>query len=305
VRLEIEGGDTPLDRTISEQMYDPLIHLLRNAVDHGLESPEERGQVGQPEEGTIRLSAERRGDDVVLRIADDGRGIDTTMVRRVAVERGLYSAAEAAALSEEQAVNLIFASGFSTATTVTDLSGRGVGMDVVVQNVRRLRGNVSVETRAGQETAFLIHLPLTLAILQVQLVHVGGHVYALPLHIVRETLYIAPDAVQTMQQGEVIFIRGTALPVRRLCNWLPADSQPPVADREADAQDGAKPAIVVHVTGRDEVVVVDELVGKQQVVIKPLNPYLGAVHGVEGTAILPDGSVTLILDVEGLIDRSR
>jgi two-component system chemotaxis sensor kinase CheA len=302
VRLVIEGGETPLDRAISEQMHDPLIHLLRNAVDHGLESPEERKRAGKPEEGVIRLSAERRGDDVILRVADDGGGIDPERVRRAAVERGLYTADEMEALSDDQAVHLIFTSGFSTAVQVTDLSGRGVGMDVVAQNVRRLRGGIRVETAPGQGTTFVIQLPLTLAVLQVQLVQVGGYTYALPLHIVRETLQVALEDVQTMQQGEVFFVHGAALPLRRLESWLPysaaARAAPPCA---RPAVNGLKPAIVVRLTGRDEVLVVDGLVGKQQVVIKPLSPYLGAVKGVEGAAILPDGSVTLILDVEGLM----
>jgi two-component system chemotaxis sensor kinase CheA len=181
VHLVIEGGDTPLDRTISEQMYDPLIHLLRNAVDHGLEPTVDRRRVGKPEESTICLSAERRGDDVMLCVSDDGSGIDPDRVRRVAVERGLCSDEEATALSNEQAIHLIFEPGFSTATTVTDVSGRGVGLDVVMQNVRRLRGTVSVETAIGQGTTFVIQLPLSLAILQVQLVCVGEYTYALPL----------------------------------------------------------------------------------------------------------------------------
>jgi two-component system chemotaxis sensor kinase CheA len=311
VRLVVEGGDTPLDRAIwaiSEQMYDPLVHLLRNAVDHGLEPTVDRRRAGKPEESTIRLSAERRGDDVVLCVADDGSGIDPARVRRVAVERGMYSAEEAAALSDEQAIHLIFASGFSTAARVTDVSGRGVGLDVVTQNVRRLRGNVSVETAIGQGTTFVIRLPLTLAILQVQLVRMRGYTYALPLHMVRETLQIALDSIQTMQQGEVVFVRDVALPVRRLRDWLSHATVEQAALGEPASPgssgrggaDGIKPAIIVQRAGRDEVLVVDELVGKQQVVLKPLSPYLGTVQGVEGAAILPDGSVTLILDVEGL-----
>lgn len=308
VRLVVEGGDTPLDRAISEQMYDPLVHLLRNAVDHGLEPTVDRRRAGKPEENTIRLSAERRGDDVVLCVADDGGGIDPARVRRVAVERSMYSAEEAAALSDEQAIHLIFASGFSTAARVTDVSGRGVGLDVVTQNVRRLRGNVSVETAIGQGTTFVIRLPLTLAILQVQLVRMRGYTYALPLHMVRETLQIALDSIQTMQQGEVVFVRDVALPVRRLRDCLShaAVEQAALGEPASPGSsgrggaDGIKPAIIVQRAGRDEVLVVDELVGKQQVVLKPLSPYLGTVQGVEGAAILPDGSVTLILDVEGL-----
>jgi len=297
VRLVVEGGDTPLDRTISEQMYDPRVHLRRKAVDHGLEPTVDRRRAGKLEESTIRLSAERRGDDVILRIADDGGGIDPDRVRRVAVERGLYSAEEAAALSDEQAIYLIFRSGLSTAATVTDVSGRGVGMDVVMQNVHRLRGSVSIETAIGQGTTFVIQLPLTLAILQVQLVRVGGYTYALPLHVVHETLQIVPDVIQTMQQGEVLFVRDVALPVRRLSDFGIRNSEFGMSP-QSEIRNG----IVVRRAGRDEVLVVDELVGKQQVVIKPLSPYLGAVRGVEGAAILPDGSVTLILDVEGLAD---
>ena len=318
VRLVIEGGDTPLDRSVSEQMYDPLIHLLRNAIDHGLEPTPDRRRAGKPDEGTIRLSAERRGDDVILRVADDGAGIDPARLRRVAVERGLYSAEEAAALTDKQAIRLIFAAGFSTATVVSDVSGRGVGMDVVTQNVRRLRGTVDVETSIGQGTTFVIKMPLTLAILQVMLVRVGGYTYALPLYIVRETLQLSLDSIQTMQQGEVVFIRNTALPVRfpiadfglsdiGLRMVRPGSPQvvesPPVEEirnPQSEFRNGLKPAVVVHLTRGDEVLVVDELMGKQQVVIKPLNPYLGEVQGVEGAAILPDGSVTLILDVDGL-----
>jgi two-component system chemotaxis sensor kinase CheA len=174
--------------------------------------------------------------------------------------------------------------------------------------VRRLRGNVSVETAIGQGTTFVIRLPLTLAILQVQLVRMRGYTYALPLHMVRETLQIALDSIQTMQQGEVVFVRDVALPVRRLRDCLShaAVEQAALGEPASPGSsgrggaDGIKPAIIVQRAGRDEVLVVDELVGKQQVVLKPLSPYLGTVQGVEGAAILPDGSVTLILDVEGL-----
>jgi len=304
VQLVIEGGDAPLDRAISERMYDPLIHLLRNAVDHGLEPTVDRRRVGKPAEGTIRLSAERRGDVVILRVADDGRGIDADRVRRVAVERGLYSKEEAAALSDERAIHLIFASGFSTSTTVTDVSGRGVGLDVVMQNVRHLRGNTSVETELGRGTTFVIQLPLSLAILQVQLVCVGEHTYALPLHIVRETRQIAPGEIQTMQRGKVLFVRDTALPVRRLSDFglQISDCGDPTPNPQSAIPNRISPAIVIRRAGRDEVLLVDELVGKQQVVLKPLSPYLGRMRGVDGAAILPDGSVTLILDVEGLVD---
>lgn len=294
-QLVIEGGQTPFDRTVSEQMYDPLIHLIRNALDHGLETPLERQRLGKPETGTIRLAAERRGEMVFLRVSDDGRGLEAARLRQVAVERALLTAPEAEALTDEQAYRLIFAPGFSTASAITDLSGRGVGMDVVLQNVRQLRGSIDIETRAGDGTTFVVEVPLTLAILQVLLVRVGQHCYALPLHMVRETLLLTPDALRTMQHREMLFLRGQPLPVRRLTEWLGL----------APASNGhAQPAIVVALTRGPEVLVVDELLGKQQMVIKPLSPYLGLVEGVEGAAILPDGTVTLILDIEKLIANS-
>ncbi|MBA3531322.1 MAG: chemotaxis protein CheA [Ardenticatenales bacterium] len=298
VRTIIEGGDTPMDRTVSEQMYDSLIHLMRNAIDHGLEPPEERLRVGKAEEGTILLTAERRGEHVILRIADDGRGIDPYRVRRIAVARGLYSEAEVDALTDEQAIRLIFIPGFSTAASVTDLSGRGVGMDVVLQNVRRLRGHISIESCLGRGTTFILQLPLALAILQVLLVTVGGHTYAIPLHFVRETLRLSLHEVQRMQQREVLFIRDTALPVHYLGEWLSAGAMPRPSRQQ-------QRAVIIHLASGDEVLIVDELLGKQQVVIKPLSPYLGAIPGIEGTAILPDGSVTLILDIEGLAATMR
>lgn len=291
-QLVIEGGGTPFDRTVSEQMYDPLIHLIRNALDHGLESPTDRQRAGKPETGLLRLAAERRGDIVILRVSDDGRGMDPARLRQVAIGRNLLTAPEAAALTDDQAVRLIFTPGFSTTSAITDLSGRGVGMDVVLQNVRQLRGNIEVETTLGQGTTFVIELPLTLAILHVLLARVGGQCYALPLHTVRETLLLTTEKLQTMQRREVLFLRGQPLPVRRLDEWL---------GHPAPLNGQAQPAIVVSLTRGPEVLVVDELLGKQQMVIKPLSPYLGLVDGVEGAAILPDGTVTLILDIEKLI----
>jgi two-component system chemotaxis sensor kinase CheA len=305
VRLIVEGGDTPLDRTVSEQMFDPLVHMLRNAIDHGIETAEERARAGKPAEGAITLSAERRGDTVVLRVSDDGRGIDPVRVRAVAVNRGVLDAAGAATLTDEQALRLIFAPGFSTAQTVTDLSGRGVGMDVVLQNVRHLRGTVDVETAPGRGTTLVIRLPLTLAILQVLLVCVAGRTYAVPLHVVRETLRLAPAALRHMQRGEVAFVRDEILPVRRLGALLGARILPasPNGAEGGAAAAGGDPAaaLVARLTTGPELFVVDALVGKQQLVVKPLNAYLGAVRGVEGAAVLPDGSITLILNLEELV----
>jgi len=297
VRYVIEGGDTPIDRTVSEQISDPLVHMIRNAIDHGLEAPEVRRAAGKAEEGTLRIAAERRGDDVVLRVSDDGAGIDPARLREAAVKRGLYTEAEAKALSDDEATRLIFAPGFSTAAAITDLSGRGVGMDVVLQNVRRLRGRIDIETVLRRGTTFVITLPLTLAILQVLLVRSGQHVYAIPLHSVRETLRIAPGEIKQLQHKAITYVRETALPVHHLANWFEPGSQTEKATK-------IQAAFVIRLTRGDEVVTVDELVGKQQMVVKHLSPYLGHVAGVEGAAILPDGQVGLILDMEQLLSEA-
>jgi two-component system chemotaxis sensor kinase CheA len=275
-------------------MYDPLIHMLRNAIDHGIEPPDARERAGKPREGTLHISAARLGDDIVLRVSDDGQGIDPTRIRAVAAQRGLHSMDEAATLTDAEAIRLIFAPGFSTASAITDISGRGVGMDVVLEHVRHLRGTIDIETRPGQGTTFVIKLPLTLAILQVLLVRVGLHKYAIPLHTVRETLQLAPEAIHQLPRGAVAYVHDQPLPVHQLENWLARTQVNPLTPQQ-------KPAVVVGLVRGQEVVTVDELIGKQQMVIKPLSPYLGSVPGVEGTAILPDGGVGLILDLERLL----
>ena len=239
-RLVVEGGDVPLDRAVSDEMHDPLVHLLRNAVDHGLELPEERRRLGKPVEGLVHLSAVRRGDDVTLRLSDDGAGIDLDAVRRRAVARGLLSEAEAAMLPDDQALRLIFRSGFSTTDHITDVSGRGVGLDVVTDRVRRMRGSVDVETEPGRGTTFVIRLPLTLVILNVLLVRTAGRTYSLPMHILRETMLVDLAEIHEMQQGPVAFVRGQALPVRRLSDWLH------LPDASGPAR---RPAVIAHLSG--------------------------------------------------------
>lgn len=293
VRLISQGGDTPLDRAISEGLYDPLIHLLRNAIDHGLETPAQRVAAGKPAEGVVRLEAQRRGDTVELTVADDGRGMDPARLRAVAVERGLLTPPQAAALSDEAALRLIFTPGFSTAPTVTDISGRGVGMDVVLRNVRRLRGTIDMRAIPGQGATFIVRVPLILSIQQVLLVRAAGHTYALPLRAVRETLRFQPEEAPRVQHGEVIFLRDAALPVCSLAHWLGYDIPPRPTSL-------AQSAVVARLANGPRLLIVDALEGTRQVVVKPLNPYLGAVRGVDGAAILPDGTVTLILDLEEL-----
>lgn len=297
VRYEIEGGQTPLDRAISEAITDPLVHMIRNAIDHGLELPETRRRAGKPEEGLLRISAERRGDDVVIRVSDDGAGIDPDTIRRVAVNKGLYTTEQAEALSNDEAVRLIFAPGFSTSEQITDLSGRGVGMDVVLQNVSRLRGRIDIQSNLGVGTTFVVTLPLTLAILQVLLVKSQFHVYAVPLRTVRETLRLTNDDFQELHQQTVVYVRERPLPVHHLARRLTGQDTSPDAS-------GGWAAFVAPLAGGEAVIVVDELIGKQQMVVKPLSPFLGHVPGVEGAAILPNGQVGLILDVEQLLTQA-
>ncbi len=293
VRLISQGGDTPLDRAISEGLYDPLIHLLRNAIDHGLETPAQRVAAGKPAEGVVRLEAQRRGDTVELTVADDGRGMDPARLRAIAVERGLITPPQAAALSDEAALRLIFTPGFSTAPTVTDISGRGVGMDVVLRNVRRLRGTIDVRAIPGQGATFIVRVPLILSLQQVLLVRAAGHTYALPLRAVRETLRFQPEEAPRVQHGQVIFLRDVALPVCSLAHWLGYNTP-------ARPTSLAQSAVVARLANGPRLLIVDALEGTRQVVVKPLSPYLGAVRGVDGAAILPDGTVTLILDLEEL-----
>jgi len=290
VEFTIQGKETELDKTVIEQMYDPLVHLLRNALDHGIEEPERRRELGKPPVGRIKLSARHWQNNVIIEISDDGQGIDPGNLRRVAVSRGILTAEAAQHLTDNQAINLIFLPGFSSAETVTDVSGRGVGMDVVKESVQRLHGLVEVHTTAGKGATFRIQLPLTLAIIEVLLVRAGALTYALPINSVWETLLVDSAAIETMEKNAVIFIRERAFPLMELSALLRGI---PVVSRNAQV-----PVVVLGMAGEKVALAVDELLGKQDVVMKSLGEYLGKVEGVEGAAILADGSITLIIDVE-------
>ena len=290
LELVISGRETELDKSVTEQIYDPLVHILRNAVDHGIENPEERRRLGKPPTGRIQLRARHEQNSVVIEISDDGRGIDPVKIREAAVSKGVISPEAALALTEDQAINLIFLPGFSSAEQVSDISGRGVGMDVVRENVRKLRGTVEVNTATGRGTTFRIQLPLTLAVLQVLLVRTGGLVYALPLHSVSETLLIDASEINTLEKSDVIFIRGTALQLKSINSILGGGAP--------SSRSGLIPVVVLGFAEKKIAISVDELLGKQDVVMKPLGDYLGVVKGVEGAAIMTDGSVTLIINAE-------
>jgi two-component system chemotaxis sensor kinase CheA len=295
VELVIHGQDTELDRSVLEEISDPLIHLLRNAVDHGIETPEERRAAGKPEAGTIRLAARHEDNHIVIELEDDGRGIDIARVKASAVERGLLSAEAAERLPDPQALRLIFEPGLSTARQVSDLSGRGVGMDIVRANIEKLNGTIDVGSAPGAGTRFTIKLPLTLAIIQALLVSVGGGIYAVPLAAVTETLRAAPHEIQYVNNREVIQLRGQVLPLVRLHAVLGCETVP---------RDGRYTYVVSVRMGQEQAgLIVDELLGGQEIVIKPLGAFLGEIPGIAGAALLGDGRLALIIDVLGLLHR--
>ena len=292
VQLVLEGEDTELDRNIVEKIGDPLIHMIRNSIDHGLEGPQERIANGKSAVGTVRLSAAHQRGGIVIRIRDDGRGLDTNRILNKAIERGMVR--PQAGLSDSEIHALIFQPGFSTAETITDLSGRGVGMDVVRRNIESLRGRVEIESVTGEGTTFTVLLPLTLAIIDGLLVGVGEERYIIPTLSVRESFRPRPGMVSTVhERGEMVTVRGRQTPVLRLGRFLGATS------KITRPEDG----IIVVVESGDTArgLLVDELIGKQEVVIKSLGPAFEHQNLAAGGAVLGDGWVALILDVDTLV----
>ncbi|HKR77030.1 MAG TPA: chemotaxis protein CheA [Rhodanobacter sp.] len=296
VKLELHGEHTELDKTVLEKIGDPMVHLVRNAIDHGLEMPEQRRAAGKPEAGTLTLDAHHEGGNIIVRISDDGAGLNHERIRAKAVERGLVSPDQP--LSEDEIAELIFQPGFSTAAQATDLSGRGVGMDVVRRNVRDLGGSVGVKSVPGKGSVFTIALPLTLAIIDGLVTAVGGERYIVPLISIVESLRLPPDAVRrTAGGGEVFRFRDEYLPVIRLHRAFGC----------ADAVTAIERGIVVVVEDEGQRVglLVDELIGQQQAVIKSLEKHYQQVQGVSGATIVSDGSVALIVDVGGVVRLGR
>ncbi len=294
VEFTMEGLETELDRSIIEQIRDPLIHLLRNAVDHGIEPPERRLDAGKPPVALIRLSAFQEGGHIVISIEDDGKGIDVGAVKRSAANKGLVSVEETTRLSMTDAVNLIFMPGFSTLEKATDVSGRGVGLDVVKTNIEKLSGSVVTESRPGEGTKFMIVLPLTLAVIQGLLVAVQGTVYVMPLVTVTETLLIDRRDIHTIRGKDVIRLRDSIIPLVSL-----NDLHGLVKDRPARDD---RCFIVVAKDGDKSIgVIVEELMEQQEFVVKPLGKFLCDIKGIAGATILGDGQVALILDVPALI----
>lgn len=297
IDLIIEGGATELDRSLIEAIGDPLIHLLRNAVDHGIEPPEERVAAGKPPTGTVHLTAAHVEGQIVISITDDGRGINPDKVRKAAVSRGLMSEEHAAKLSDSEAIDIIFEPNLSTAEKLTDLSGRGVGMDVVRTNVERLSGTVLVESELGKGTTFRVTLPLTLAIVDTMLVQLWNAVYAIPLTSINDVLYLSEVQTNTIAGQPAIRWRGSVLPLIGLRKFF-ADTRLPDAPLN-----GSRQAVVSVTWGKQKSgLVVDKIIGKQGIVVKSLSPIMGEIAGVSGGTILGDGRIALILDIPSLMN---
>lgn len=292
IELQMIGEDTEIDKSLIEELSDPLIHLIRNSADHGVEMPELRAKSGKPETGTVILRARHEGDSVLVEIEDDGKGIDPAVIRAKAVEKGLLSADRAEAMSDEEAINMIFLPGFSTAAKVTDISGRGVGMDVVRSNVRRLNGHVAVQSVVGKGSIFTLKLPLTLAIIDALLMRSGGQVFALPGTAVEETLLVTPETVSHLTRRKAINLRGEVLGVtrlRELLNFRDGEEGKLIEGEEL-------PVVVISTAGRRMGLIVDAFIRRQEMVIKPLAPYLASLPGISGASVMGDGGVVLILD---------
>jgi two-component system chemotaxis sensor kinase CheA len=294
VQFESTGDEISVDKTIVEEMADPLMHMVRNAIDHGIETTDERAATGKSEMARVSLSASHQGPQIVITVADDGRGLNARKILDKAKSRGIVS--PDAEPSQQEILNLIFQPGFSTADRVTDVSGRGVGMDVVFRQVQKLRGRVEIRTELGRGSTFLIRLPLLLAIIDGLIIAVGAERYVLPIFAVREMFRPARENIFSVQgQGEMALVRGRLLPLvrlhRRFC--VTPRSEDPCAALLIVCQCGEKLVCLM----------VDDLLGKQEVVIKSLGENLKEISGISGGAILCDGRVGLILDVNELMEE--
>jgi two-component system chemotaxis sensor kinase CheA len=294
VELRVQGGDTEVDKRVIEQIYNPLVHLIRNAVDHGIEDPKTRKSLGKDEEGSILLSAYSQGNQVVIDIEDDGRGIDSEEIRNKAVRMGLIDVREASALSTQEVYNFLFVPGFSTSKRVTRTSGRGVGMDVVKKDVEKINGQIEIDSLRGKGTRVSIKIPLTLAIIQTLLIRFGSHIFAIPLTSVREIIQIAQHEFSTIEGFEVIKFRDQTIPVLRIDE---------VFHMSNSHKTGTEKFMVLATTGLKTLgFPVEELVGEQDVVIKPLAEHVWKTRGLAGSTILGDGTIALVLDVAELVE---
>ncbi len=298
IELIIEGEGTELDKSVIEEIGDPLVHLIRNSCDHGIEPPEEREAVGKPRKGTVRLTAAQEGSNIVIKITDDGRGLDVDAIRNKAIERGLVKAEDAARLPDSEVYRFIFEPGFSTAKKITDVSGRGVGMDVVRTNIEKLNGMIEITSKPGAGTTIAIKLPLTLAIIQGLLVATDGEVYVLPISSVYETVKSQDASVYYVNQKPVVRLRDDVIPLINLNAVLKGEGP--------GFQLAEKPYIVIVGLAEKRLgILIDRFLGQEEVVIKSLGEYLGSATGIAGATILGDGRIRLIVDMIGLFSLAK
>ncbi len=296
IKLRIEGGETELDKTVIEKIGDPLKHMIRNAIDHGIETSDERRKIGKPANGTITLKAYHQEGNVYIDVIDDGRGFDLDKVKRKAVSLGLISPEEE--ITRERLVTIVFSPGFSTSEQASDLSGRGVGMDVVKTNIEELRGSVEVRTKEGEGTLIRIKLPLTLAIIEGMLVSVGSSVLIIPLLSVVETIQLKKDSYKTVEgKGEVILVRGEYISLIRLNELFGI---------EANFINPWEALVVIVESGGERIgIMIDDLIGQQQIVIKSLDNFISTSRSISGATILGDGRVALIIDIHGMVEEIK
>ncbi|MBP5056889.1 chemotaxis protein CheA, partial [Pseudomonas chlororaphis] len=295
INLELVGEETDLDKNLVEALADPLVHLVRNAVDHGIESPEEREEAGKSRGGKVVLAAEQEGDHILLSISDDGKGMDPNVLRAIAVKRGVMDKDAADRLSDTECYNLIFAPGFSTKTEISDVSGRGVGMDVVKTKISQLNGSINIYSTKGQGSKIVIKVPLTLAIMPTLMVMLGNQAFAFPLVNVNEIFHLDLSRTNVVDGQEVVIVRDKALPLFYLKRWLVSS---------AAHEEQREGHVVILSVGTQRIgFVVDQLVGQEEVVIKPLGKMLQGTPGMSGATITGDGRIALILDVPSMLKR--
>jgi len=296
ITLELHGEETDLDKNLVEALADPLVHLVRNSVDHGIEMPDERQAAGKPRMGTVTLGASQEGDHILLTIEDDGKGMDAEKLKQIAINRGVLDADAAARMSDVEAFNLIFAPGFSTKTEISDISGRGVGMDVVKTKINQLNGSVNIDSQLGKGTRLDIKVPLTLAILPTLMIVVGEQTFALPLGAVNEIINVDTSKTNTVDGQLTMIVRSKAIPLFFLGEWL-------IRNKKKAIEKDKGHVVVVQIGTQQVGFVVDSLIGQEEVVIKPLDALLQGTPGMAGATITSDGGIALILDIPSLLKR--
>jgi two-component system chemotaxis sensor kinase CheA len=294
VRLVTNGETTEADKAIVDRLFEPLLHLVRNALDHGIESPERRRTAGKAEGATVTMRASRAGDRFIIEVIDDGRGIDPAIVRRRARERGVIGDDELAVLPDDQVIDLIFSAGFSTAAEVSDISGRGVGMDVVRATVERIGGRASVISRVGAGTTVRLDLPMNIAMSRIMVVSAGGQIFGIPMDAVTETVRLTPDRVSRIKNNDGFVLRDRIVPICSLAELMKLpQARPPGFD--------ARLVIVTDISGKVIALEIDAIEDRLEVVLKPLQGLLSNARGYAGTTLLGDGRVLLVLDLKEIL----